>query len=83
MKMDLTNRSIFQVVGGRTVIIQGGIRAGVGSKIARADIELARILDVPVGEPLFYMNVGFLDAAGIPFCYGRQFYVGSRYSFHI
>ena len=29
------------------------------------------------------MNVGFLDAEGAHFCYGRQFYVGSRYSFDI
>lgn len=79
---DLTDRSIFQVVGGRTghyPVESEPCRL----EIARADIEVARILDVPVGEPLFYMNVGFLDAAGISFCYGRQFYVGSRYSFHI
>ena len=73
---DLTDRSIFQVVGGRTghyPVESEPCRL----EIARADIEVARILDVPVGEPLFYMNVGFLDAAGISFCYGRQFYVGS------
>ena len=41
-------------------------------EIARAGINEARELKVPVEEPLFlFMNVGFLDA-GAHFCYGRQ-----------
>ena len=52
-------------------------------EIARAGIDAARELKVPVGEPLFFMNAGFLDSNGERFCYGRQYYVGSRYSFDI
>ena len=79
---DLADCSIFRVVGERTghfPVESDPCRL----EIARADVDVARELEVPVGEPLFYMSVGFLDADHVPFCYGRQFYVGSRYSFHI
>ena len=69
----LSNCSIFEVVGADPCRLE----------IARAGINEARELKVPVGEPLFFMSVGFLDAEGAHFCYGRQFYVGSRYSFDI
>lgn len=80
--IDLSDCSIFELVGERT----GKYPASSDPcrlEIARAGIEAARELKVPVGEPLFYMNVGFLDAQGERFCYGRQYYVGSRYSFDI
>lgn len=80
--VNLTNCSIFEVVGersGRYPVSSNPCRL----EIARAGIDEARELKVPVGEPLFYMNVGFLDASGEHFCYGRQYYVGSRYSFDI
>ena len=78
----LSNCSIFEVVGERTgkyPVASDPCRL----EIARAGINEARELKVPVGEPLFFMSVGFLDAEGAHFCYGRQFYVGSRYSFDI
>lgn len=78
----LSNCSIFEVVGERTgkyPVASDPCRL----EIARAGINEARELKVPVGEPLFFMSVGFLDAEGAHFCYGRQFYEGSRYSFDI
>lgn len=78
----LSNCSIFEVVGERTgkyPVASDPCRL----EIVRVGINEARELKVPVGEPLFFMSVGFLDAEGAHFCYGRQFYVGSRYSFDI
>ena len=78
----LSNCSIFEAVGERT----GRYPCSSDPcrlEIARAGIDAARELKVPVGEPLFFMNAGFLDSNGERFCYGRQYYVGSRYSFDI
>ena len=78
----LSNCSIFEAVGERT----GRYPCSSDPcrlEIARAGIDTARELKVPVGEPLFFMNAGFLDSNGERFCYGRQYYVGSRYSFDI
>lgn len=52
-------------------------------EIARADQETASYLSVPVGEPLFFMKVDFLDGEGEPFFLGRQYIVGSRFIFSI
>ena len=41
------------------------------------------LLEVPVGEPLFYMEAYFTDADGRPLLLGRQKIVGSRYVFDI
>lgn len=48
-------------------------------EVARASAEQAQILNVPLGDPLLFMNVYFLDQYGKPLCIGRQYYVGSRY----
>ena len=45
--------------------------------------EEARLLAVPAGEPLFYLNAYFTDREQRPVCIGRQYYVGSRYLFEI
>ncbi|MFR3876874.1 MAG: GntR family transcriptional regulator [Collinsella sp.] len=56
----LSNCSIFEAVGERTVVsllvrsLQAGDRP--------CGIDAARELKVPVGEPLFFMNAGFLDS---------------------
>ncbi len=52
-------------------------------EIVRASPEYAQLLDVPVGEPLFYMNIYFLDYNGRPLLVGRQYIVGKRYVLHI
>lgn len=78
----LDDRSIFSVVGELTGHYPDSSNP-CKLEISRADADTASMLSVPVGEPLFFMSVGFLDAEGIPFCFGRQYYVGSRYSFDI
>lgn len=52
-------------------------------EIACASPEVARLLAVPVGEPLFYMDAFFFDEQRRPFIIGRQRIVGSRYIFDI
>lgn len=51
-------------------------------EIVKAESYHAKLLDVAVGEPLFYMNAYFADDAGKPVFIGRQYMVGSRYVFH-
>lgn len=50
-------------------------------EITRATAEEAQKMGVPLNEPLFYLNVYFLDQDRKPLCIGRQYYVGSRYMF--
>lgn len=50
-------------------------------EVLRATAEQAPLLNVPLGEPLLYLNVYFLDQDRKPLCIGRQYYVGSRYMF--
>ena len=52
-------------------------------EIALADAQAAPLLEVPAGEPLFYMEAYFTDADGRPLLLGRQKIVGSRYVFDI
>ena len=52
-------------------------------EIVRASPECAQLLEVPVGEPLFYMNIYFLDDNCQPVFVGRQYIVGKRYVLHI
>ena len=79
---DLSNNSIFKLVADTTD------RAPTTSapctlEICRADVETARALKVPAGEPLFYMEAFFRDQEERPLIIGRQRIVGSRYVFDI
>ena len=79
---DLADNSIFAVVSEHTG------RAPLKSdpctvEIALADAQAAPLLEVPVGEPLFYMEAYFTDYDGRPLLLGRQKIVGSRYVFDI
>ena len=78
----LSNQSIFEFVRNRT----GRTPAFTDPctlEIACASPEVARLLAVPVGEPLFYMEAFFFDKQRRPFIIGRQRIVGSRYVFDI
>lgn len=78
----LSNQSIFEFVRNRT----GRTPAFTDPctlEIACASPEVARLLAVPVGEPLFYMDAFFFDEQRQPFIIGRQRIVGSRYIFDI
>lgn len=79
---DMEDCSIFRLVGERTGRFPASSEPCT-LEISRADADMASMLSVPVGEPMFFMSVGFLDEEDRPFCFGRQFYVGSRYSFDI
>ena len=82
MEAELTDCSIFfffERIGGRKV----EALARRTLEITRASAEEARLLAVPAGEPLFYLNAYFTDREQRPVCIGRQYYVGSRYLFEI
>ena len=79
---DLTDNSIFALVA------EHSGRAPHKSdpctvEIALADAQAAPLLEVPIGEPLFYMEAYFTDADERPLLLGRQKIVGSRYVFDI
>lgn len=52
-------------------------------EIVRATPQYAALLDVPVGEPLFYLNNYYTDENGKPLFVGREYIVGTRYVLHI
>ena len=79
---DLTDNSIFALVAehsGRAPLKSDPCTV----EIALADAQTAPLLEVPVGEPLFYMEAYFTDADERPLLLGRQKIVGSRYVFDI
>jgi len=79
---DLADNSIFALVAehpGRAPLKSDPCTV----EIALADAQVAPLLEVPVGEPLFYMEAYFTDAGGRPLLLGRQKIVGSRYVFDI
>lgn len=52
-------------------------------EIVRATSNHAKLLQIGVGEPLFFMTAYFTDELGNPIFIGRQYIVGSRYIFNI
>ena len=79
---DLTDNSIFALVAehsGRAPLKSDPCTV----EIALADAQTAPLLEVPVGEPLFYMEAYFTDEDERPLLLGRQKIVGSRYVFDI
>lgn len=79
---DLTDNSIFALVAehsGRAPLKSDPCTV----EIALADAQAAPLLEVPVSEPLFYMEAYFTDADERPLLLGRQKIVGSRYVFDI
>ena len=82
MQADWYNTSAFaaiEEVGGRRVTDTS--RRTI--EIARASSEQASALNVPLGEPLLFLNCYFIDQNQKPLCIGRQYYVGSRYMFEM
>ena len=79
---NLTDNSIFVLVAehsGRAPLKSDPCTV----EIALADAQAAPLLEVPVGEPLFYMEAYFTDEDERPLLLGRQKIVGSRYVFDI
>ena len=82
LKLDLDSISLFDSIEKMT-----GKRP-VGTKrrtiaIMRASVEQAKLLDVSIGEPMFYVNVYFVDSNKNPVCIVREYCVGSRYVFNL
>lgn len=52
-------------------------------ELVRATASTAKLLHVPLGEPLFYMIAYITDSEGKPIHIGRQYIVGNRYMFNL
>lgn len=79
---DLERNSLFHILREKYGIDPCGT-SDTTVEIVRASPEYAELLDVPVGEPLFYMNAYFVDEKQRPLFVGRQYIVGKRYVLHI
>jgi len=82
LEADLTDRSIFKVVEEKS-----GRRPESDDlctlEIVRASPEVADILKVTIGDPLFLETIYFIDQDHRPFFIGKQYIVGSLYVFNI
>lgn len=82
LTMDLSDVSMFETISR----ISGHGPAGIAHRtveVTRASQEQAQQLSIPLGEPMLFLNVYFLDEMGHPNCIGRQYYIGSRYMFEL
>ena len=82
LSMDLNDASMFETI----VKVSGHGPANIAHRtveVTRASLEQAQHLSVPLGEPMLFLNVYFLDEVGRPICFGRQYYIGSRYMFEL
>lgn len=77
---DLNDVSLFKLLEKHGVEVKETVKSTL--EIVKAEVYHAKLLDVAVGEPLFYMNAYFVDTKGKPVFIGRQYMVGSRYVFH-
>lgn len=57
-------------------------RSATKVEVARASHDLARILHIAPGDPLFYMTATILDQKDKPIFVGRQYFVASRFTFY-
>jgi len=80
LNVELDDRSYFQLLGertGRTV----GRRSSSSIEICLASAQMAKMLEVTVGSPLFLEHIWLLDQQGKPICESKKYLVGSRYMF--
>lgn len=76
----LDDVSLFDLIAGRTG--RHAVRSSSQSlNIVTADERLAKLLNVPLGEPLFYLLGHYYDQHGKPLYVGKQFIIGSLYTF--
>lgn len=76
----LDNVSFFSLIVEKTG--RHAVRGSTQSlSIMLADEHLAELLDVAIGEPLFYLLGHYHDQFGKPLYVGRQYIIGSRYTF--
>ncbi|OKP70051.1 GntR family transcriptional regulator [Paenibacillus helianthi] len=50
-------------------------------QITLADEQQAQLLEIPIGQPLFYMNTIIYDQHSQPVHVGKQYIIGDRYQF--
>lgn len=79
---NLNDRSLFHLLCDKCQIGMINSRDSI-LEIVLASTEHAQLLQVPVGEPLFYINSYFTDENDNALFVGRSYIVGSRYTMHI
>lgn len=79
---DLVHGSLFHMLNDKYGINPFGTQKTT-LEIVRASVQYAALLNVQIGEPLFYMNAYFVDEENKPLFVGRQYIAGGRYVFHI
>jgi GntR family transcriptional regulator len=76
------NCSLYNLLREKYNIIPSNSK-GDSLEVIRASNNVAKILRVPAGEPLFYMKTYMCDNNNNPVHIGKQFIVGKRYRFDI
>lgn len=77
---DLENVSLFELIEDHTSR-HACRNSSQTLNIRLAEENLSKMLSVPVGEPLFYLEGRYRDQFGDPLYFGRQYIIGSRYTF--
>lgn len=79
---DLDDTSIDLLVRERTGLRQV-LHRSCSLEMVAASVEMASVLDVTAGEPLFRLMGDYYDTYGEPMLRGERYIVGSRYSFAV
>lgn len=77
---DLSNQSLYQLIAEKTGQIPS-LEGACSLRSMQATGWLSELLQVPTGEPLFVLQVGYCDQNGKPMYFGTQYIIGARYSF--
>lgn len=74
--------SLYELLSKKYGITPNG-SSGSSLEIVRANGEISRLLNVPQGEPLFYMKTCVYDTEMQPIHIGRQYMIGEQYKFYL
>lgn len=80
--VDLVDTSLFAYLEERLGLVPE-LHESCTLEVQSASPDLARELEVPLGEPLFCLAGKYYDQHGAPFFYGEQLIIGSRYTFTV
>lgn len=79
---DLERESLFKLLQNKYGIVLHGAPETT-LEIAKASAQYSKLLNVPVGEPLFFINAYYTGEKGEPLFVDRLYIVGSRYTIYI
>jgi len=76
------NGSLYNLLRDKSNVTASGAQRS-SLEVMRASNDIAKILNVPVGEPVFYMRTYMCDSENKPLHIGKQYILGKRYIFDI